>query len=428
MNFEYLHPRDQIRQTMDRIYGRGLTTTSGGNISVKDEEGVIWITPAGKDKGTLEWQDIVKVLPDGTVSGLGRPSSEFPFHKAIYDSRPDLRSIVHAHPGALVAYSIVRELPPVAIIPQAFNICSRVDFAAYALPGSEELGRNIAAVFADGNDSVMLENHGVVCGGADLLEAFGRFETLEFCARLAIQAHRLGTPKTLNAAEMELRLHEKHLLPEFAPAVRTSEEKGLRRHLCEIMSRAYRHKLMTSTGGVASVRMDEENFLITPTGEDRSLLTPADIVLIRDRRREQGGMPSRSVLLHDCIYRKHPWVQAVITAQPPASLAFGITPEPFATRTIPESYILLRDIRKLPFGSQYEDEVQVADAVDSDHPVLLIENEAILVVGGSLLEAFDRLEVAEFSAASLIDAKSLGSLHEMDTEAIRDLSKHFLQK
>ncbi|MDX9938927.1 MAG: class II aldolase/adducin family protein, partial [Sphaerochaetaceae bacterium] len=98
MDFSLLHPADQLVMIMDRIYRRGMTTTSGGNLSIRDEAGCVWITPAGIDKGSLTRQDIVCVLPDGTVKGAHKGSSELPFHLAIYEARPDLHAILHAHP------------------------------------------------------------------------------------------------------------------------------------------------------------------------------------------------------------------------------------------------------------------------------------------------------------------------------------------
>lgn len=426
MHYRYLHPRDQILDTIDRIYQRGMTTTSGGNISIRDADGAIWITPAGIDKGSLVWEDIVKVELDGTLRGRHRPSSEYPFHKAIYEARPDLGAIVHAHPTALVAYSIVRRVPPTRIIPPAYHLCRNVGFAPYALPGSDRLGANIAETFAGGSDSVILENHGVVCGGGDLLEAFSRFETLEFCGRLAIKGHRLGRLRELEPEQVELRNHRRHYLPEFDPVEVSSEEKALRRHIGAIVRRAYQHQLMTSSEGVVSARLDDESFLITPTGMDRLLVEAEDIVLIRKGQRERGKLPSRSVVLHERIYRDHPWVRSIITAQPPSSAAFCLTDEPFNTRTIPESYILLRDIPTIPFGFQYTDEGEVSKIVGREHPVLLIQNEAVLAVGASLLEAYDRLEVAEFSANSLIDALAIGKLVEIGDAEIEELKRAFL--
>src|SRR6187397_2095489 len=91
----YLHPRDEILQAMERIYRYRMTTTSGGNLSIRDCLGNIWITPARVDKGNLTRHDVVCVRKDGTVDGRHRPSSELPFHEAIYKRRPDIRGIVH---------------------------------------------------------------------------------------------------------------------------------------------------------------------------------------------------------------------------------------------------------------------------------------------------------------------------------------------
>ncbi len=98
LNTKMMHPREQITLIMKRIYNRVLTTTSGGNLSIIDENGDIWITPTGVDKGLMKPSDIVCVKADGTIIGDNKPSSEYPFHLAIYRERPDIRAIVHAHP------------------------------------------------------------------------------------------------------------------------------------------------------------------------------------------------------------------------------------------------------------------------------------------------------------------------------------------
>ena len=98
--------RKEVLKTINRVYHSGLTSTSGGNISCCDEDGNIFITPSGKDKGTLVESDIAKVLPDGTQIGEYAPSMELPFHSNIYRLRKDIKAIVHAHAPAAVAYAI----------------------------------------------------------------------------------------------------------------------------------------------------------------------------------------------------------------------------------------------------------------------------------------------------------------------------------
>src|SRR5919197_5545907 len=111
MRFDQFHPADQIAAIMARIYQGGMTTTSGGNLSIREESGEIWITPSAVDKGSLTREDVVDVMPGGRHVGRHRPSVELPFHELIYARRPDLRAIVHAHPPALVAFSIASKVP-----------------------------------------------------------------------------------------------------------------------------------------------------------------------------------------------------------------------------------------------------------------------------------------------------------------------------
>ena len=199
----FVHPRDEIVQTMERIYRYRMTTTSGGNLSIRDNEGDVWISPARVDKGNLARHDIVRVKLDGSIEGIHPPSSELPFHQAIYRARPDLRAIVHGHPVALVAFSICRQTPDTRLFHQAHYVCGQPGFAPYALPGSEQLGRQIADTFRAGSNCVVLENHGVVVAGDSLAHAFQRFEALEFAAKTVIKAAQLGPVRYLSDEQLD---------------------------------------------------------------------------------------------------------------------------------------------------------------------------------------------------------------------------------
>jgi L-fuculose-phosphate aldolase len=390
-----------------------------------DEDGSIWITPAGIDKGKLTAEDIMCARADGTIVGPHRPSSEHPFHRAIYEQRPDLSAIVHAHPPSLVAFSILRRTPNTRIIPQANRVCGPVGFAPYALPGSEQLGEKIAATFGEGYNIVVLENHGMVAGGASLVAAFQRLETLDFCARTLIRAEGLGEVHTLSEAELNLFNHRHYVLPEFTVGTHGSRERELRRQVVDIVRRAVSRYLMISTEGVVSARLDAESFLITPTGVDRGSLQVEDVVLVRNGAREHGKMPSRSVRLHEAIYENHPDVACVMTAQCPNVTAYAITDRAFDSRTIPESYIMLRDVPRISFKTLYTDAKRVAGIVSLSSPVVLAQNDCVLVVGTDVLNAFDRLEVAEYSARALIDAGRSGDFVPIGDREIRDLEDAF---
>ncbi|MGN1095031.1 MAG: class II aldolase/adducin family protein, partial [Eubacteriales bacterium] len=144
MNFSMLHPADQIVTIMNRLYYYGMTTTTGGNLSIKDSDGTVWISPSSVDKGNLRREDIMQIRPDGEIVGIHRPSVEYPFHLGVYKRRPDLGAVLHAHPPALVAFSLLRKIPDTSIIPDAKLLCGDVSIAAYACPGSAKLGENIS--------------------------------------------------------------------------------------------------------------------------------------------------------------------------------------------------------------------------------------------------------------------------------------------
>ena len=422
---ELLHPRDEIMQTMERIYRYRMTTTSGGNLSIREANGDIWITPARIDKGNLTRNDIVRVCRDGTIEGLHRPSSEFPFHRAIYETRPDIRAIVHAHPVALVAFSICRQVPDTRLFHQAHSVCGTAAFAPYALPGSEQLAQRIATAFASDKNCVILENHGVVVGGADLSEAYQRFETFEFAGKTIIKSRHLGQVRYLSDDQLSLAEGRRVDLPELKQFVADSPEKELRRQLCEFVRRGYRQRLLISTEGSFSARLDNDSFLITPSQRDRSSLEIEDLVLVRGGQCEAGRRPSRATLAHHAIYQKHPTIRAIVFAHPVNATAFSVTDSVLDARTIPESYLFLRDVGRVPYGVHYQSDGAIAAHVAPRAPAVLLENDGVLVIGTSILDTFDRLEVLETTAEAIINSRLLGEIAPMSGSVIDELRAAF---
>lgn len=427
LDTKLMHPRDQIILVIDRIYKLGLTTTSGGNISIIDDNGDIWVTPSAVDKGSLQPRDIMCVKQDGSIIGPHKPSSEFPFHKAIYECRPDIKAIVHAHPPALVSFSIVRQIPNTNIIPQAKHICGPIGYAPYALPGSEALGESIANIFKDNYNAVIMENHGTVIGGNNLRDAFQRFEALEFCARTIIYSKIIGEPEYLDDQVIdEYVSQESGILPEMETVTHPSDERELRESMVGIVQRACRQGMMISSYGTVSVRWRNNDFLITPTDLFRWDIRKKDIVQIKDGMREPGKYPSRSVWLHQQIYKRFPHINTIIITQSPYLMAYGVSHQKFDVRTIPESWIFLQDMPNVPFGSHYKSDQKIIGLISQGVPAMIIENNAVLVTGDQILQTFDRLEVAEFSAKSLIMSAPVGSLVPIDNDQIEDLRKKFL--
>jgi L-fuculose-phosphate aldolase len=424
---QLVHPRDQIMRTMERIYRYRMTTTSGGNISIREPNGDIWITPARVDKGSLRREDIVCLRADGTTDGPHRPSSELPFHQAIYAARPDLHAIVHAHPVALVAFSISGRLPSTRLFHQARHVCGEVGFAPYALPGSAKLGRHIADAFAAGFNCVVLENHGVVVAAENLQHAFERFETLEFTAKTIIKASMIGEARDLSDEQLQLPRQAVKPLEEIDAPPATSTELELRKQLVDFVRRGYQQRLLISTEGSFSARLDSDSFLITPYRVDRSSLTVDDLVLVRRGQRERGRTPSRAAANHQAIYDRHPQLRAIVNAYPVNATAFAVTDAVLDSRTIPESYIFLREVARIAFGLQFRDPAGLAGRLSPAQPIALLENDGVMVCGTSILDAFDRLEVLETTAEAMINARPLGDLKPMGDAVIAELTAAFLK-
>ncbi|MBQ3371887.1 MAG: class II aldolase/adducin family protein [Oscillospiraceae bacterium] len=426
MNIQYIHPADQLVMFMQRIYDKGMTTMSGGNLSIKDSDGNVWITPGSVDKGTLTRKDIICVHPDGTMEGPHKPSSELPFHLSVYKMRPDLSAVLHAHPPALVAFSVVRKTPNLDLLPTVRQICKDAQIATYDVPGSEALADQIGKVFARGCDIAILENHGVCVGAPDMFTAFQRFETLNYTAQLEILASKLGKIQALpEDAYLSGEANFRVRMDDFIPHSYTSEELAARRDMITLIHRSYQMGLFTATHGTYSVRLSDGSILITPYGLDRAYLREEDLVRIKAGMKEVGKEPSRAVGMHQKIYEVHPDVNAILLAQPVHAMAFAVTDAKFDARTIPESYIQLRNVKKLPYEDIYKNPDAIINEFTPTHPAAIVENDCVIVTGSNLLNAFDRLEVMESTANSILNTCDLGDIVHISDKEIEDLKVAF---
>lgn len=421
MSLQYTHPRNILVQTLKTLYDYGMTTTSGGNLSIKDDDGNIWITPGGIDKGSLRPEDIVRVAPDGTVYGLHKPSSELPFHKSVYQLRDDVKAVLHAHSPALVAFSLTRRVPDPTLIPSAERICGKVAFASYEIPGSEALGHIIAEEFAKGFDSVIMENHGAVMAGRSIAEAFARFEALDYVARIQINAAGLGGDIQPLTGKLP-----KCSYPEFIPDTISAAECELRDEMANFHSRAYRQRLLFSGSAFLSARLGEQDdFLITPSGAKPMYLDAPGIVRMRMGMREAGKMPSSATPICRNIFNKCPWINSILMMRPPYIMAFAVTGNRIDSRTIPESYIMMRDVPVLSSKEYFSDPDAIVKLLSPATPVVLIENCGVMTTGKTILEAFDRLEVSEFTAKCIVMAKRLGELSPINDQQVDDIIEAF---
>ncbi len=444
----------EVAYAMRHIYHMGLTTTSGGNLSVRGQQGEVVITPAGTDKGRMSHEEVVCLSPDGSIIGSGRPSSEYPLHLELYRARPDLGAVIHAHPPALTSFSIVGRVPDTTVLRSAAALCGTVGYAPYMLPGTSDLAAIVAARFREGSDAVIMQNHAVVVAGKSLEEALIRLEVLENCAMAIQAAAALGSVRSAGrraleeyeAATVEMRVKgmiheavagERNVKGERCQAARVEMRvKGsaggvmVREHTEElraIAERAYGRRVLCSGGGSLSVRGDD-GFIINPEGVPFHRLSNDNIARVGSNRQRVQGEPARDAWIHEAVYRSHRQIRSVIVAQPPCLMAFAVTGRAPEVKTIPESWIFLQEMPLVPFRNMVTERESLFDGLSADAPAMLIENDSVVITGESLLQAFDRLEVAEMTAMSLIFARALGETMLISDEEIAKLRRRFIRR
>lgn len=200
---EILEIVDACRRCSELEY----VTSSGGNLSVRAQEGVILITPTKTPKRKMQFEDICIIDEDGNEIFFPegkKPTGETPFHIRIMKNRPDIKAIVHAHPPIITGFAIARsqELSK-AILPEPVIEVGPMLNVKYAAPLSEELSREFDEVIHKSNGFVM-ENHGaLVCSENSITEAVDHLEMYEAMAKSIVVSKVLGNTAVLNAEDVE---------------------------------------------------------------------------------------------------------------------------------------------------------------------------------------------------------------------------------
>ena len=195
--------RREITRVCRRLYERGLIAGAEGNVSVRLADGQILITPSGVPKIDVSPSDLVIVDPqDRRVAGPGRASSELGMHLRIYDSRPDVGAVVHAHPPLATAFGVAGEDLMAPVLPEIVILTGGVPLVPYATPGSAALADAIEP-FLEQHDAFLMANHGATSLGSTLSSAHARMESVEHAARTLLAARVLGRVTTLSATQYD---------------------------------------------------------------------------------------------------------------------------------------------------------------------------------------------------------------------------------
>ena len=189
--------KEKIIEIGIQLLKENLTHGTCGNISCRVDKEKILITPSSLPYGDIKPDDILLVNLDGKVlEGKRNPSVETPFHTAIYKNRDDVKAIIHTHSQYALAVSSVVDSIPVFLDEIFSHIGGELTVSRYALPGSDELAENLLNVLGDKN-AALLSNHGAVCCGKNLDEAFEVARVVEQICKIFILSSCLGKTKVL---------------------------------------------------------------------------------------------------------------------------------------------------------------------------------------------------------------------------------------
>ncbi len=195
--------RHEIVRIGKLLHDNGFIAATDGNISVRLDDRTILATPTCMCKGMMSTEDLVRVEVDGRkVGGFREVSSEIAMHLTIYQMRPDVQAIVHAHPPTATGFAASGMALDKALVSEIVLSLGKVPLASYATPGTPELSRSLEPHIPSHN-AILMANHGVVTYGEDLLTAYMNMETVEHFAKITLVAHQLGREQVLSEENVE---------------------------------------------------------------------------------------------------------------------------------------------------------------------------------------------------------------------------------
>ncbi len=194
-----------------RLLRENLVSGTWGNLSLRIDDENMVITPSGKPYEALSPEDMVLVnYRTLTWNGENKPSSELKLHAAIYLERKDINSVIHTHQvSASTVAAARREVPPI-LDDMAQIIGPSVRVADYALPNTKKIVRKTLRALK-GRNAALMANHGAVCIGRDMEEAFVVCQVLEKACRVFIEAEFLGGAKEISPVEAWI-MHKYYLM------------------------------------------------------------------------------------------------------------------------------------------------------------------------------------------------------------------------
>jgi L-fuculose-phosphate aldolase len=195
--------RREIVSVGKMLHDRGYVAAMDGNVSVRLDRRRILATPTSMSKGKMRPSDLVIVDHAGRrLAGRRDVSSEIAMHLLIYQLRPDVHAVVHAHPPTATGFAAAGMALNKPLVCEVVIGLGSIPLAEYGTPGTPELGKSLEPLIPQ-YDAILMSNHGVVAYGADLQSAYMKMETVEHFAQIALVTHLLGRQQPLQDRELE---------------------------------------------------------------------------------------------------------------------------------------------------------------------------------------------------------------------------------
>jgi L-fuculose-phosphate aldolase len=193
--------KKEVARIMNRLYKKGLTTTSGGNVSMRVND-KIYITPSQTDKGNMKSKEIgIITLKGENLTPDKKLSMETGMHLAIYNKRKDVKAIVHAHPFTATTLAAEPNLIDTTINGEARAMLGKPSFAPYQTMGTPDLANEVANALSKSNVAI-LQHHGILAVGDNLLQAFDRLELMEMTARGIVLRKLMGIESKISSEQI----------------------------------------------------------------------------------------------------------------------------------------------------------------------------------------------------------------------------------
>ncbi len=195
--------KEEICQVGRLLYDRGYVVSNDGNISVRVAESEVLITPSGVSKGRMTTDMMVRTDLEGNIlEGDRYPSSESKMHLMVLRKRPDVMSVVHAHPPVSTAFAIARRPLKERYLAEMVVGLGEIPVTEFAMPSTDEVPRSVEPFVMD-HSAVLIANHGALSWGPSLWSAFDRLEVVEQTAKVYLYVNQLGGGTEISPAQAE---------------------------------------------------------------------------------------------------------------------------------------------------------------------------------------------------------------------------------